>query len=354
MYREQDVDPKGELLDVPWNGLHGAPPSPSSNSVESKVQVKRSSARSKAALAFILAGVAVAAQAKHMYQYTDAQGIVHFTDVKPPDNTPGVKSSLVRTDAQPLLRSREDGSDEDRTIVFVNSAGGPITVELDVTDAKNVRTEPEVLPARVVLPGRSETRALHIVAINPAAGFRYGYKYTYMPGDYRAVPDENARYALPFPAELKLRINQAFGGAFSHSEPQNKYAIDFGMPEGTPVLAARDGVVMTVDNDYYGNGLDMDKYGDRANNVRIVHDDGTMAVYAHLQLESARVQVGDRVRTGQVLALSGDTGYTNGPHLHFVVQRNANMTMLSVPIQMVGADGKAFTPEEGMGVGGTP
>jgi len=305
----------------------------------------------RAMAGFMLAGLAALAHAKHMYQYTDAQGIIHFTDVKPPDNTPGVKSTLVRTDAQPLLRAREEGSDEDRTIVLVNDAGGPITVEIDVTDANNVRTVPEVLPARVVLPGRSETRALHIVATNPAAGFRYGYKYTYMPGDYRAVPDENARYALPFPADLKLRINQGFGGAFSHNEPQNRYAIDIGMPEGTPVLAARDGIVMTVDNDYYGNGLDMDKYGDRANNVRIVHSDGTMAVYAHLQLESARVQVGDRVHTGQVLALSGDTGYTNGPHLHFVVQRNANMTMLSVPIELVGPDGKAFTPTEGVGVG---
>ncbi|MFT3791301.1 MAG: M23 family metallopeptidase [Rudaea sp.] len=295
-----------------------------------------------------------AAQAKHLYQYADAQGIVHFTDVKPLDGTPGVKSTLVRTDAAPLLHSREDGTDADRTIIFVNDAGGPVTVEIDVTDPQNVRTEPEVLPARVVLPGRSETRALHIAATDPAAGFRYGYKYTYLPGDYRAVPDANARHALPFPADRKFRINQGFDGAFSHSEAQNRYAVDIGMPEGTPVLAARDGVVMTVDNDFYGNGLDMNEYGDRANNVRIVHDDGTMAVYAHLQLESAHVQVGDRVRAGQVLALSGETGYTNGPHLHFVVQRNANMTMLSVPFQFVGADGKAFTPTEGMSVGGTP
>ena len=316
------------------------------------MQAKRLLRGPQMLLAVVLAGLAAGASAKHMYQYTDAQGIIHFTDVKPPDNTPGVKSSLVRTDAEPLLRSREDGTDEDRTIVFVNSAGGPVTVEIDVTDAKNIRTEPEVLPTRVVLPGRSETRALHIVATDPAAGFRYGYKYTFLPGDYRAVPDEKARYVLPFPADRKFRINQAFGGAFSHNEPQNQYAVDIGMPEGTPVLAARDGTVMTVDNDYYGNGLDMDKYGDRANNVRIVHSDGTMAVYAHLQLESARVQVGDQVHAGQVLALSGDTGYTSGPHLHFVVQRNANMVMLSVPIQFVDAAGKPFTPTEGMGVGG--
>ncbi len=297
------------------------------------------------------AGFAPFVQAKHLYRYTDAQGIVHFTDVKPPDNTPGVQSTLVRTDAQPLLRTREEGPDEERTVVFVNNAGGPLTIEIDVTDPRNVRTEPEVLPARIVLPARSETRALRIVATDIAAGFRYGYKYTYLPGDYRATPDADARYALPFPADRRFRISQGFDGAFSHNEAQNRHAVDIGMPEGTPVLAARDGIVMTVDNDYYGNGLDLDKYGDRANNVRIVHADGTMAVYAHLQLESARVQVGDRVHAGQVLALSGETGYTNGPHLHFVVQRNANMTMLSVPFQFIGADGKPFVPKEGMPLG---
>ena len=315
------------------------------------MQAERFTLCSRIWLALPLASLAVAVQAKHMYQYTDAQGIVHFTDVKPAENTPGVKSTLVRTDAEPLLRSREDGTDEDRTVVFVNNTGGPVTAEIDLTDAKNIRTEPDVLPARVVLPGRSETRALHIVATDPTAGFRYGYRYTYLPGDYRATPDPKARYLLPFPADRKFRINQGFGGTFSHNEPQNQYAVDIGMPEGTPVLAARDGTVMTVDNDYYGNGLDMDKYGDRANNVRIVHSDGTMAVYAHLQLESARVQVGDQVHAGQVLALSGDTGYTSGPHLHFVVQRNANMVMLSVPIQFVDAAGTPFTPTEGMGVG---
>jgi hypothetical protein len=295
-------------------------------------------------------GVCASAQAKHIYQYTDAQGVVHFTDQKPPESMTGVKSTLVHTDAQPLLRSREDGTDDDRTVVFVNGAGGPVTVELTLIDAANVRSEPETMPARVVLPGLSETRALHIVATNPAAGFRYRYKYTYLPGDYVAQHDDSVRYRLPFPADLKLHISQAFDGVFSHHDPASRYAVDITMPEGTPVLAARDGVVMTVESDYYGNGQDMAAYGDRANNVRIVHADGTMAVYAHLQLESARVQVGAHVRAGQVLALSGDTGYTTGPHLHFCVQRNAQMELVSVPFQFTGAGGD-FTPAQGMEIG---
>ncbi|MGH8121273.1 MAG: peptidoglycan DD-metalloendopeptidase family protein [Rudaea sp.] len=292
--------------------------------------------------------MSASAQAKHIYQYTDAQGVVHFTDQKPPDGTAGVKSKLVRTDAQPLLRAREEGADDDRTVIFTNASGGPITLQLSLLDATNVRSEPP-LPAMVVLPGLSETRALHIVATNAAAGFRYRYKYTYLPGDYRAQPDSTP-YRLPFGAGSQFRINQGFNGEFSHHDPASQYAVDIGMPEGTPVLAARDGVVMTVESDYYGNGLDMAKYGDRANNIRIVHADGTMAVYAHLELESARVQVGEHVHAGQTLALSGDTGYTTGPHLHFCIQRNANMDLISVPFEFTGAGGD-FTPTQGMMVG---
>jgi murein DD-endopeptidase MepM/ murein hydrolase activator NlpD len=303
----------------------------------------------------LLAAAAVVAEAKHIYQYTDAHGIVHFTDIKPADSTTGVKSTLVRTETQPLLRSREEGPDEDRTIVLVNESGGPITTEMEVEDANNVRSEPAVMPARVVVAGRSEVRALRVVAVNPAAGFRYRYKYSSVYGDYHAIPDPAARYHLPFATNKidpgnPIRISQGFDGEFSHHEPSSRYAVDIMMPEGTPVLAAREGVVMSVDDDYFGNGLDIHEYGSRANNVRIVHADGTMAVYAHLQLESARVNVGDTVRVGQVLALSGDTGYSNGPHLHFGIQRNLDMALVSVPFQFSGPNGD-FTPAQGMTFG---
>jgi murein DD-endopeptidase MepM/ murein hydrolase activator NlpD len=193
---------------------------------------------------------------------------------------------------------------------------------------------------------------VRISAVDPAAGFAYRFRYRYMPGDVHARPDPAARYRLPFPDGKRFAIAQAFGGKASHQDVQNFYAVDIELPEGTPVLAARDGVVMTVDNDFFGAGLDLKQYGERANNVRIVHADGSMAVYAHLQLESVRVQVGDRVRAGQPLALSGDTGYTNGPHLHFCVQRNDDMELRSIPFEFTDPAHGAFTPEAGMVVGG--
>ena len=290
------------------------------------------------------------AVAKHMYQYTDAQGIVHYTDVKPGDDVKEVKSTLVHTDHQPLIRLRQSGSDDNQTETFINSAGGPVSVEVAFEVSDNVQAQPP-LPARIVLPALSETAAVRISAVDPKANFRYQLRYTYMPGDFHAQQSTDAHYRLPFPESERFPIAQSFGGEVSHLDKQNYYAVDIAMPEGTPVLAAREGVVMTVDNDFYGAGQDLSKYGDRANNIRIVHSDGTMAVYAHLQLESARVSVGDHVRAGQELALSGNTGFTRGPHLHFCVQANVNMDLVAVPFKFSGANGE-FTPAAGMVVGG--
>ena len=300
---------------------------------------------------FILFGITSQfAAAKHVYQYTDAQGVLHYTDVKPGEDVKEVKSSVVHVDHQPLIRLRQDGSDDNQTEVFVNSAGGPVSVDIRFEIADNVQSQPR-LPARIVLPGLSETPAVHITPIIANASFRYQLHYAYMPGDFRARQSSDAHYRLPFPESERFSIAQAFGGEVSHTDKQNHYAVDSAMPEGTPILAARDGVVMTVDNDFYGAGQDLSKYGDRANNIRIVHGDGTMAVYAHLQLESARVSVGDHVHAGQQIALSGNTGFTRGPHLHFVVQQNVNMDLVAVPFKFSGGNGE-FVPERGMVVGG--
>lgn len=296
-----------------------------------------------------LALASAPALAKHMYQYTDKQGIVHFTDIPPTGDVGEVKSKVISVDHQPLIRLRESGSDEDRELNFFNSSGGPVSVVLSLQQARNVQTDPP-FPAIVVLAAEAETHAATITVAKEGEGFQYRYAYSYMPGDYHAVQDATAHYQIPFNPALQFPVSQAFNGSFSHRDPQNRYAVDIGMPEGTPVRAARDGVIMTVDNDFYGNGLDMAQYGDRANNIRIVHADGAMSVYAHLAFESVRVQVGQHVKAGQEIALSGDTGFTSGPHLHFCVQMNNDMHLVSVPFQFAGPTGP-FTPQQGQLLG---
>ena len=93
---------------------------------------------------------------------------------------------------------------------------------------------------------------------------------------------------------------------------------------------------MQVESDFSKAGLTKKAYGGRANFVRILHDDGTMALYAHLKTDGVLVRVGQQVQAGQQIGLSGNTGFTTGPHLHFAVQVNRGMRLISIPFRMRG------------------
>jgi murein DD-endopeptidase MepM/ murein hydrolase activator NlpD len=93
---------------------------------------------------------------------------------------------------------------------------------------------------------------------------------------------------------------------------------------------------MQVEGDFKQAGLDKEKFGGRSNFIRILHGDGTMALYAHLKPEGVLVRAGQSVSVGQEIGLSGNTGFSTAPHLHFVVQVNAGMRLVSVPFEMRG------------------
>jgi murein DD-endopeptidase MepM/ murein hydrolase activator NlpD len=124
-------------------------------------------------------------------------------------------------------------------------------------------------------------------------------------GDLRAVHVPFHEYRLPFADGHSFMVSQAPGGLLTtHASADSWHAIDIAMPEGTPVVAARSGIVIAA--------------GDGA--VRILHDDGTIAGYYHLRPGLA-VGEGDGVAAGALLGYSGASGHASGPHLHFVVTR---------------------------------
>ena len=127
--------------------------------------------------------------------------------------------------------------------------------------------------------------------------------------------DTSFIYQLPFEPGKKRLIVQGYFGAFSHKE---RAALDFKMPRGTKVLAARDGVVIRLREDGDKGGL-KSEYRQYGNFVVLQHADNSRSGYWHLQKDGVLVNVGDTVKQGQQIAWSGNTGYTAFPHLHFIV-----------------------------------
>ena len=286
------------------------------------------------AAAFVAAAT-MSAHAAKVYKWTDKNGITHYGDSAPNSASAAVKSGSVKVipvAAEPgaVARLRLE-TNNGRYLAFAdNNLAGPIEVLLQ-SRGGGFDSDPP-LPARATVPARGST----LVAV--LDGSRGGeLLMDSLPGDPSARP-RDYEYLLPL-QQHGFRIDQGFGGGFSHNDSQNRYAVDFAADIGTPVLAAREGVVMQVENDFAKAGLNRERYGGRANFIRILHDDGTMALYAHLREEGALVRVGQRVRAGQQIGLSGNTGFTTGPHLHFVIQVNRGMKLESLPFRMRGPAG---------------
>ena len=144
--------------------------------------------------------------------------------------------------------------------------------------------------------------------------------------------DTDYEYELPFLKGKRYKIIQSFGGKFSHNKPHSKYAIDIGLPVGDTIVAARKGKVYYVKEDSKEH-CKTRKCIDMANKIYIIHEDGTMAHYIHLDFEGALVDIGETVEANQPIGISGMTGFTTIPHLHFVLYKARS---ISIPFRFKG------------------
>ncbi len=122
------------------------------------------------------------------------------------------------------------------------------------------------------------------------------------------------KYSLPVPKKM-VDIRPA---PFHKTHSSMRHCVDFALPIGTPIRAVADGIVIEKKSRFskaYTNPSY--KYRARTNYITIRHNDGWSSYYVHLKWRSVRVKIGQKVRRGQIIALSGDTGFTTYPHLHF-------------------------------------
>lgn len=135
-------------------------------------------------------------------------------------------------------------------------------------------------------------------------------------GKYKT--DTSYIYQLPFSKHKKVFLIQAYESNLSH---KGEIALDFKIKTGTKIYAAREGVVVAVRTDSGKGGLQPENLSD-GNFISIQHSDGSVAHYWHLKKDGAFVKEGDVVAKGQLIGLSGNTGYSAFPHLHFEVNQN--------------------------------
>lgn len=277
----------------------------------------------RALLLGLLLGAAQSAAALTIYKYVNANGVVTYSDRA----VAGAKvftfrdNMVERFEKQVRLETQRQGGQD--LLVVCNDLYAPIDIELRLNGLNNV-TGASASPIRQIIPARSQVRVATLSPSVPGLAMRYTPVLRHGLGDPRLAPSDH-RYALPWQGG-PFRQTQGANGRYSHFTPKGRYAVDIAMPEGTPIVAARAGTVIKIENEQTGRGANPS-----GNFVRILHEDGTMSVYLHLMQGSISVREGQRVQTGQALARSGNTGNSTGPHLHFVVQRNLGLAVESIP-----------------------
>jgi murein DD-endopeptidase MepM/ murein hydrolase activator NlpD len=236
-------------------------------------------------------------------------------------------------------------------VVARNRGPAPVSVRVTLAATDNARpTQP--LPLFAVVRAHSELVLMGVRPNDPGRGHRFSVQSAFQLGSYHARPDPRATYRLPWADGRSAVVSQAPGGPLTtHNAPDSEFAVDFSMPEHTPVVAARDGTVIAIESGNLFGGRDRTLLS-MANYVRIAHEDGTIATYAHLSPGGVKVAPGQRVRAGAMIGASGATGYSSGPHLHFAVQRlslqNDGFVVLSVPVRFhAGNPPQAFAVHSG-------
>jgi murein DD-endopeptidase MepM/ murein hydrolase activator NlpD len=232
---------------------------------------------------------------------------------------------------------------------LIDCTEATVTVELTLTNMEATRRSP--ITVDVDAPA---TEVVRLAPLDPTLQHQYRYNFSSRVGKRPrgGVPDatkmKRAVYMLPYDRDASFEVSQGRIGRTSHFKgTDDENAIDWLMPIGTNVRAARAGTVVGFRADATVSGLDPNNKT-LANHILIKHDDGTLGDYLHLKTGGVAVRLGQKVREGDLIGYSGNTGYTDQPHLHFVVFYNLDgKTRRNVPVLFRTKDGRDDPLEEG-------
>lgn len=234
---------------------------------------------------------------------------------------------------------QKSGTERSPVFLASHSLSAPVEVEFELVQGAAATISQPPMPVRVVIPANTRVEAFRLQASQPTGAWSYRYQYRFVQGDPRARHAPERPYRPPVPAGKRFRL----AGTGQGDEAN---AVTILMEPGTPVIAARDGVVAEIRQRPFRRRIGQRTVQGETTAIRVLHADGTFGVYAHLARDSVAVRPGDRIARGRPMGRIGRE--IEPPALLFMVQRNAGMKLVSVPFQFEGPNGVAVSPQRGM------
>lgn len=222
-----------------------------------------------------------------------------------------------------------------------------VTMSIDFDTLHNLQPSAR-LPLFIEIPPNSAKKVLELKRIVQSVNGNFHSSYGWVRGSPFAVHTDDYLYGLPFAKGSVVFVSQGYHGETSH-KGLSAYAVDFPVPEGTAVYAAREGTVVGAEGSNT-LGAPSPEYRQYANYVIVEHADGTMGNYYHLKNNGVFVKIGQKIQKGELLGYSGNTGYSSGPHLHFSVSKVDPVSMrrpMNLPIKMNALEGIVLMPRKG-------
>lgn len=222
-----------------------------------------------------------------------------------------------------------------------------VTVSLDFEQLENLGSDKK-FPFFIELRGKTKRKILDLKRLDTSKRCDFKSSYGWIRGSAFAKHDDNYLYRLPFSSGAMVPVSQGYHGETSH-KGLSAYAVDFPVPIGTPVYAAREGIVIGSEGSNTLGGASPE-YRRYANYVIVEHADGTMGNYFHLRQNGTAVVVGQKISKGDLIGYSGNTGYSSGPHLHFSVSKVDPVSMrraMNLPVKISTAEGIVTLPRRG-------
>ncbi|RLA25365.1 MAG: hypothetical protein DRQ63_09780 [Gammaproteobacteria bacterium] len=282
-----------------------------------------------------------------LYKYQDTDGTWIYTDRKPPTERQAETRDLPSGTKAPSVSVTTSLVEREVRFTGYNGFAAPVEIIVELENLHNVELPMPDQALHWVLAPRSRLILFELSALEDNIAPQVDYRFIWLHGDPASEHNPTQPYRAPFAIANDYQITQAFPVNNTHDTVDSRYAIDIAMPIGTDIHAARAGIVFEVASSNFRGGADAERYAESANIIRILHDDGTHALYAHLNRNGIRVRPGDRVERGDYIAESGNTGFSSGPHLHFAVMQNFGQRIESIPIVFEGPSGTAVTPSVG-------